>query len=97
MASFRSYFLPKKRDWNEDEDDSEVENESDDKYLECKDILNTTSRKYQFYRPSMTPEKQKKNLKNCMASFCQREKILCVPDLIECFYVPSMDGWDDSE
>ena len=44
MASFRSYFLPKERDWNEDEDDSEVESESDDRYLECKDILNTTSR-----------------------------------------------------
>ena len=30
MASFRGYFLPKEIDWNEDEDDSEVENESDD-------------------------------------------------------------------
>ena len=59
MASFRGYFLPKERDWNEDEDDSEVESESDDKYLECKDILNTTSRKYQLYRPSKTLEKLK--------------------------------------
>ena len=31
MASFRGYFLRKERDWNEDEDDSEVESESDDK------------------------------------------------------------------
>ena len=83
MASFRSYFLPKERDWNEDEDDSEVESESDDRYLECKDILNTTSRKYQFYEDPRKAERT--------ASFCQREKNLCVSDLIEC--LRTLDGW----
>ena len=93
MASFRGYFLPKERDWNEDEDDSEVESESDDRYLECKDILNTTSRKYQFYRPSKTPE----NLKELYGQLLPKRKKFCACQIWSNVYVPLMDGWDHSE
>ena len=90
MASFRGYFLPKERDWNEDEDDSEVESESDDRYLECKDILNTTSRKYQFYED---PRKAERTVWPASA----KERKICACQIWSNVYLPLMDGWDDSE
>ena len=55
MVNFQGYFLPKEKNSNEDQVDSEGESESDNEDFEnpdYRDIIHTTSGKYQFLGPS---------------------------------------------